>query len=99
MNSQDHVTSPCISPTDEQKWWTKPVPENDRKNPWRSLKSDPIAVEMSSYALLTYLERGLAKDALPIMHWLVAQRNSQGGFASTQVRPDTLTPVTQRIVN
>lgn len=71
---------------DEKKWWSKPVPENDKKNPWRTFKTDPIAVEMTSYALMTYLERGLVKDCLPILKWLVSQRNSKGGFESTQVR-------------
>lgn len=39
---------------------------------------------MTAYAMLTYLERNLVEDTLPIMRWLVAQRNEQGGFASTQ---------------
>ncbi|XP_059473013.1 CD109 antigen-like isoform X2 [Neocloeon triangulifer] len=69
---------------DETKWWSKPVPENDKKNPWRQYRTDPIAVEMTSYALMTYLERGLVKDSLPILKWLISQRNSQGGFESTQ---------------
>lgn len=42
---------------------------------------------MTAYALLTYLERGLGEEAFPIMQWLIEQRNSNGGFASTQVRP------------
>lgn len=40
---------------------------------------------MTAYGLLTYLEHGLVQDALPIMKWLITQRNEQGGFASTQV--------------
>lgn len=39
---------------------------------------------MTSYALLTLLHRDLVSDAIPVMHWLVSQRNEQGGFASTQ---------------
>lgn len=39
---------------------------------------------MTAYAMLTYLEKGLVQDALPIMKWMVAQRNEEGGFASTQ---------------
>lgn len=80
---------------DEMKWWSKPVPEHDKQNPWRNFKSDPIAVEVTSYALLTYLERGLVQDALPIMRWLVTQRNSQGGFASTQDTVVALTALAQ----
>jgi len=43
-----------------------------------------VDVEMTAYCLLTYLQRGLVTEALPIMRWMVAQRNSNGGFASTQ---------------
>lgn len=65
------------------KWWKKPVPSGEEKNPWNALPNG-VSVEMTAYALLTYLERGLVADAFPIMKWLVAQRNEQGGFASTQ---------------
>lgn len=40
---------------------------------------------MTAYALLTYLQRELVEDGLPILHWLVSQQNDQGGFASSQV--------------
>ncbi|XP_023288117.1 CD109 antigen isoform X2 [Orussus abietinus] len=67
---------------DDMKWWMKPVPKND-KNPWYSLPRS-VDVEMTSYALLTYLRRNLITDSIPIMKWLVKQRNMEGGFASTQ---------------
>lgn len=44
-----------------------------------------LNIEITAYCLLTYLERGLLADALSIARWLVAQRNSNGGFVSTQV--------------
>lgn len=47
----------------------------------------PADVEMTSYGLMTYIS-GLDKDTLsaaPIIRWLSKQRNSLGGFASTQV--------------
>ncbi|XP_031779562.1 CD109 antigen isoform X2 [Nasonia vitripennis] len=68
---------------DEQKWWSKPIPEDDKKNPWFSL-SRTVDVEMTSYALLAYLRRNQLSDAAAIMKWLVKQRNAEGGFASTQ---------------
>ncbi|KAK6619001.1 hypothetical protein RUM44_003383 [Polyplax serrata] len=68
----------------EMKYWKKPIPEGDEKNPWHERLPNGVAVEMTAYALLTYLERDLMEDALPIMKWLVAQRNDEGGFASTQ---------------
>lgn len=70
--------------TEDYKWWSKPIPKNT-KNPWYSLPSS-VNVEMTAYAMLTYLRRNMINDALPIMKWLVSQRNADGGFASTQVR-------------
>ena len=71
--------------TGEFKSWAKPRSERDRSNPW-SGQTQSVDVEMTAYALLTYLQRGLVTEALPVMRWMVAQRNSNGGFASTQVR-------------
>ncbi|XP_072743357.1 thioester-containing protein 1 allele R1 isoform X2 [Anoplolepis gracilipes] len=64
------------------KWWSKPIPKDD-KNPHYSLPRS-VDVEMTSYALLSYLRRNLVADAIPVMKWLVKQRNTEGGFASTQ---------------
>lgn len=69
--------------TGEFKSWAKPRSERDRSNPW-SGQTQSVDVEMTAYALLTYLQRGLVTEALPVMRWMVAQRNSNGGFASTQ---------------
>ncbi|RWS30312.1 CD109 antigen-like protein [Leptotrombidium deliense] len=41
-------------------------------------------VEMTSYALMTYVIRGQFEDALPILRYLISQQNSKGGFMSTQ---------------
>uniref|UniRef100_A0A1S4J5E6 CD109 antigen n=1 Tax=Culex quinquefasciatus TaxID=7176 RepID=A0A1S4J5E6_CULQU len=67
----------------DTKWWHKPIPESDSKNPWYG-KPNSVNVEMSSYAMLSFLEAGLDTDALPIMKWLISQRNDKGGFQSTQ---------------
>lgn len=69
--------------TTDTKWWRRPVGETDKKNPWVNVPNS-VNVEMTAYSLLTYLQRGLIDDALPIMRWLVTQQNDQGGFASTQ---------------
>jgi CD109 antigen len=66
------------------KWWRKPLGVDDQKNPWYGLPNS-VDVEMTAYGLLTYIQRGLIQDALPVMKWLITQRNEQGGFASTQV--------------
>lgn len=52
-----------------------------------TVESRPLDVETTSYGLLTYVLRGLTRDAIPIMRWLTRQRNQYGGFQSTQVGP------------
>ncbi|XP_034235917.1 pregnancy zone protein-like isoform X2 [Thrips palmi] len=64
------------------RWWNK-TEKADPENPFWG-QPNSVNVEMTAYALLTYLERGLAEEAFPIMQWLIEQRNSNGGFASTQ---------------
>ncbi|XP_049282260.1 CD109 antigen isoform X8 [Anopheles funestus] len=67
----------------DSKWWHKPIPESEEKNPWRS-RPNSVNVEMTAYGMLALLEAGLDTDALPIMKWLIGQRNDKGGFQSTQ---------------
>ena len=46
----------------------------------------PADVEMTGYALMTYLKRNeLIMDATKIVKWLSKRRNRFGGFSSTQV--------------
>ncbi len=42
-------------------------------------------VETTSYALLTYAQRGEIDRAVPILKWLGSRQTAQGGFGSTQV--------------
>lgn len=65
------------------KWWEKPIPPADSKNIWYT-KPNSVNVEITSYGLLALLEAGHYSDALPIIKWLVNQRNELGGFQSTQ---------------
>ncbi|KAJ8876853.1 hypothetical protein PR048_021300 [Dryococelus australis] len=69
--------------TDDMKMWKRQLNKEDEKNPWHSLPNS-VDVEMSAYALLSYLQKGLVQDAIPIMKWLISQQNENGGFASTQ---------------
>lgn len=39
---------------------------------------------MTAYGLLAILEAGLYADGLPVLKWLLNQRNDHGGFQSTQ---------------
>ncbi|CAD6997494.1 alpha-2-macroglobulin [Ceratitis capitata] len=68
---------------DDRKWWTNKK-ENPSKLWWRWAFSNDV--EITSYVLLTLFESDKATidDVLPVIRWLVAQRNSYGGFASTQ---------------
>jgi prenyltransferase beta subunit len=46
-----------------------------------------LSVEMTAYALLSLVKLGSKKDmtdARSIVRWLSKQRNSEGGFVSTQ---------------
>lgn len=52
------------------------IPANDEPN--------SVNVEISSYSLLAYLENNAVTEGLPIMKWLISQRNKEGGFQSTQ---------------
>jgi len=48
---------------------------------------------MTAYALLTYVLNRDFSGAVPIAKWLVSQRNSLGGFSSTQVSDTSLSDV------
>ena len=49
-------------------------------------KLRPADVEMTGYALMSYLKRKeQPKDIMKIVKWLSKQRNYYGGFSSTQV--------------
>lgn len=68
--------------TGSHKWWEKTVQHNAG---CCYKTSTTLNVEISAYGLLTYL---LAKSdpsqSLPILKWLLNQRNSNGGFNGTQ---------------
>ena len=66
------------------RWWEKPLESLRNTSYWYG-KPRPLDIEMTSYALLTYLERGRTEQALPVLRWLMRQRNEMGGFQSTQV--------------
>ncbi|KAH8321205.1 hypothetical protein KR059_002242, partial [Drosophila kikkawai] len=68
----------------DRKWWSKApetTGENSRIFHWKPRSND---VEITSYVLLALLEKEPAEKALPIIKWLIYQRNSNGGFSSTQ---------------
>lgn len=70
------------------KWWNKPLSESEKKNPWYG-QPNSVNVEMTAYAMLANLEAN--QEVFPILKWLIAQRNPEGGFQSTQ---DTVVGIT-----
>ncbi|XP_050081691.1 CD109 antigen-like [Anopheles aquasalis] len=71
----------------EMKWWSKNVTEKDSKsvrNNWNCCRPCSVDVEMSAYALLASLVSSTGLESLPVMKWLLSQRNDKGGFQSTQ---------------
>ncbi|CAG9766032.1 unnamed protein product [Ceutorhynchus assimilis] len=65
------------------KWWAKDFPKNESSNPWRN-RPRSVDIEMTSYALLTFLEANLMEDAVPVLNWLINQQSSFGGFTSSR---------------
>lgn len=85
-SSKDSFTSKLDTKAENlngMKHWEKNIPESDAKNPWNS-EPNSVNVEMTAYALQAFVEAGLDADAVPIMKWLISQRNENGGFSSTQ---------------
>lgn len=70
-------------PIGDNKWWAKPIPKSDEKNLWYK-QANSLNIEMSAYGLLAFLEAGHITDGLPVLKWLLSQRNENGGFTSTQ---------------
>uniref|UniRef100_A0A2M4A5J7 TEP1-F n=1 Tax=Anopheles triannulatus TaxID=58253 RepID=A0A2M4A5J7_9DIPT len=71
----------------DMKWWSKTITEKDSKsvrNNWNCCRPCSVDVEMSSYALLASLVASTGLGGLPVMKWLLTQRNDKGGFQSTQ---------------
>ena len=85
----------AVACTDGLKYWEKDNSDDDSTTPqpmfWRPPyhRARSVNVEMTAYALLTYTHRRDFSEAVPIAKWLVSQRNSRGGFTSTQVNEDT----------
>lgn len=69
--------------TEGQKFWNKPIPVTESSDYWYN-KPTSVNTEMTAYGLLTLLETKPYTEAIPIMRWLLSQRNDQGGFQSTQ---------------
>lgn len=75
----------------DEKFWTLPATEADIIQPWKSNWNPPytyvraLDVETTSYILLAYNKRDDTTNGIKILKWLGRQRNSNGGYISTQV--------------
>ncbi|XP_037958039.1 alpha-1-inhibitor 3-like isoform X2 [Teleopsis dalmanni] len=61
------------------KWWSK-LASSTKEEKCCYVKSNDV--EITSYILMTLLAR--KESTLPITKWLISQRNSNGGFSSSQ---------------
>lgn len=66
-------------------WWAEKEPEkkSDEKERYWFMPQN-ANTEITAYGLLAQLEAGAGEETVPTLKWLVAQRNSNGGFSSTQ---------------
>lgn len=65
---------------DSMMYWEKDM--DTKKNSSKTAAS--TKVEIAAYAILAHVKLGIAREAIPIVNWLISQRNSDGGFYSTQ---------------
>ena len=70
----------------DSEFWEDPKTENKETNLWRRnyYYATSKAVEMTAYMVMTRVLRGEEALALNSVKWLARQRNSRGGFVSTQ---------------
>jgi len=70
---------------------------NGKEIPWRPAytQSPSRDIELTSYVLLIIAYQGSVSDAVPVCKWLVSQRNSLGGYSSTQDTVMALQALTQ----
>ncbi|XP_063437485.1 CD109 antigen-like [Mytilus trossulus] len=82
---------------DDMKYWTYASLSSSNGNAWSSsyMQSTSIDIETSAYALLAYTGRNLPLDGYHVMKWIITQRNSNGGFASSQDTVVALEAITE----
>lgn len=66
--------------TDNFKWWDKSIEIDNSYD----RQSKMLNVEITAYGLLTLLLAHEETKCMPILKWLLNERNSEGGFEGTQ---------------
>ena len=69
----------CIEKAMVERFWT-----DGKEKSCRYCRSSSASVEMTAYMAATLVMQGRMQEALKSIKWLGKQRNSQGGFVSTQ---------------
>jgi CD109 antigen len=70
LQKAGHVSAAdLLKRLDQLSWWYYP---------------NSVNIEITSIALMTYVDAGIETSAFPILQWLIKQRNSRGGYYSTQ---------------
>ena len=69
----------CIEKAMVERFWT-----DGKEKSCRYCRSSSASVEMTAYMAATLVMQGRVQEALKSIKWLGKQRNSQGGFVSTQ---------------
>ena len=69
----------CIEKAMVERFWT-----DGKEKSCRYCRSSSASVEMTAYMAATLVMQGRMQEALKSIKWVGKQRNSQGGFVSTQ---------------
>lgn len=64
----------------DQRFWSKSKDFENRKR----IASKTLNIEITAYGLLAILEADRLTEGLPVLRWLLNQRNENGGFEGTQ---------------
>lgn len=68
----------------DRKWWSKEAEKKKEDSSMWYFVPRSNDVEITSYIVSALLDRESVESVLPIIKWLISQRNSNGGFSSTQ---------------
>merc|ERR1712192_147778 len=83
VNLLDKLVTTANTTLPEAKFWEIVRPETACRWYW-GCRASSESVEMTAYMIQSLVLRGRAGEAVDSVKWLGKQRNSQGGFVSTQ---------------
>merc|ERR1712032_490052 len=83
VNLLDQLVTTANTTLPDAKFWEIIRPETECKWYW-GCRASSESVEMTAYMIQSLVLRGRAGEAVDSVKWLGKQRNSRGGFVSTQ---------------